>query len=90
MTTRTTLSRRQFGAGVAALGAASTLPMPALAQSKTIKIGFVTPQTGPLAVFAESDAFVLEQFRTQLAGGLQINGETYNVEIGRASCRERV
>lgn len=81
MTTRTTLSRRQFGAGVAALGAASTLPMPALAQSKTIKIGFVTPQTGPLAVFAESDAFVLEQFRTQLAGGLQINGETYNVEF---------
>lgn len=81
MTTKPTLSRRQFGAGVAALGAASTLPMPALAQSKTIKIGFVTPQTGPLAVFAESDAFVLEQFRTQLAGGLQINGETYNVEF---------
>lgn len=81
MTTKTTLSRRQFGAGVAALGAASTLPMPALAQSKTIKIGFVTPQTGPLAVFAESDAFVLEQFRTQLADGLQINGETYNVEF---------
>ncbi len=81
MTTKPTLSRRQFGAGVAALGAASTLPMPALAQSKTIKIGFVTPQTGPLAVFAESDAFVLEQFRTQLASGLEINGETYNVEF---------
>lgn len=81
MTSKTTLSRRQFGAGVAALGAASTLPLPALAQSQTIKIGFVTPQTGPLAVFAESDAFVLEQFRTQLADGLQINGQTYNVEI---------
>ncbi len=81
MTTKPTLSRRQFGAGVAALGAASTLPMPALAQSKTIKIGFVTPQTGPLAVFAESDAFVLDQFRTQLADGLEINGETYNVEF---------
>lgn len=81
MTSKPTLSRRQFGAGVAALGAASTLPMPALAQSKTIKIGFVTPQTGPLAVFAESDAFVLDQFRTQLADGLQINGETYTVEF---------
>jgi len=81
MTSKTTLSRRQFGTGVAALGAASVLPMPALAQSQTIKIGFVTPQTGPLAVFAESDAFVLDQFRTQLAGGLEINGQTYNVEI---------
>lgn len=81
MTTKPTLSRRQFGAGVAALGAASTLPMPGLAKSKTIKIGFVTPQTGPLAVFAESDAFVLDQFRTQLAGGLEINGETYTVEF---------
>ncbi len=81
MTSKTTLSRRQFGTGVAALGAASTLPMPVLAQSQTIKIGFVTPQTGPLAVFAESDAFVLDQFRTQLAGGLEINGQTYNVEI---------
>lgn len=81
MTFKTTLSRRQFGAGVAALGAASTLPMPALAKSKTIKIGFVTPQTGPLAVFAESDAFVLDQFRSQLADGLKINGETYAVDI---------
>ncbi|WP_323772089.1 ABC transporter substrate-binding protein [Antarctobacter sp.] len=79
MTSKPTLSRRQFGAGVAALGAASTLPLPALAQSKTIKIGFVTPQTGPLAVFAESDAFVLDQFRTRLVDGLKINGETYNV-----------
>jgi branched-chain amino acid transport system substrate-binding protein len=81
MTSKTTLSRRQFGAGVAALGAASTLPKTALAKTQTIKVGFVTPQTGPLAVFAESDAFVLDQFRTQLADGLEINGQTYNVEF---------
>ena len=81
MTHKTTLSRRQFGAGVAALGAASTLPLPALAKAETIRIGFVTPQTGPLAVFAESDAFVLEQFRAGLADGLEINGTTYSVEI---------
>jgi branched-chain amino acid transport system substrate-binding protein len=54
---------------------------PALAAGDTIKIGFVTPQTGPLAVFAESDAFVLDQFRTALAGGLEIAGETYEIEI---------
>ncbi|PTA97697.1 MULTISPECIES: ABC transporter substrate-binding protein [unclassified Sulfitobacter] len=81
MTHKTKLSRRKFNTGIAALGGVAALPMPALAQSKTIKIGFVTPQTGPLAVFAESDAFVLEQFRTQLADGLEINGETYNVEF---------
>jgi branched-chain amino acid transport system substrate-binding protein len=81
MTNKTKLSRRTFNTGIAALGAAAALPMPAMAQSKTIKIGFVTPQTGPLAVFAESDAFVLDQFRTKLANGLEINGETYNVEF---------
>lgn len=81
MTRQPILSRRQFGAGVAALGATATLPLPALAEAKTIKIGFVSPQTGPLAVFAESDAFVLDQFRQQLASGLEINGETYNVEF---------
>jgi branched-chain amino acid transport system substrate-binding protein len=55
--------------------------MPALARSKTLKIGFVTPQTGPIAVFAESDAFVLDQFRTALADGLDIGGETYGIDI---------
>jgi len=43
--------------------------MPAIAAPKTIKIGFVTPLAGPLAVFAEPDAFVLEQFRKTTAGG---------------------
>lgn len=78
MTTK--MTRRTFGRGATAL-AAMGLPMPALARSKTLKVGFVTPQTGPIAVFAESDAFVLEQFRTALADGLEIAGETYNVEI---------
>lgn len=75
------LTRRDFGKGAAALAGASILAGPALAAGSIIKIGFVTPQTGPLAVFAESDAFVLDQFRTALADGLEIAGETYNVEI---------
>lgn len=78
MTTK--ISRRTFGRGATAL-AAMGLATPTLAKDKTIKIGFVTPQTGPIAVFAESDAFVLEQFRKALSGGLEIAGETYNVEI---------
>lgn len=75
------ISRRDFGRGAAALTGLAALPTRALAGGDTIKIGFVTPQTGPLAVFAESDAFVLDQFRTALADGLEIAGKTYNIEI---------
>jgi branched-chain amino acid transport system substrate-binding protein len=75
------LTRRNFGKGAAALAGTTIFAGPAFAAGGTIKIGFVTPETGPLAVFAESDAFVLEQFRTALANGLEIAGETYNVEI---------
>lgn len=77
----TGLSRRAFGRGAIAVAGAAVLPAPVLAAGRKIKIGFVTPQTGPIAVFAESDAFVLDQFRTALANGLEIAGETYEIEI---------
>ena len=41
----------------------------------------MTPQTGPIAVFAEAGGFVLDQFRPALANGFEIVGETYEVEI---------
>ncbi len=47
----------------------------------TIKIGYVTPRTGQLAEFGAADAFVLEQMRAHFAGGLEIDGETFAVEI---------
>jgi branched-chain amino acid transport system substrate-binding protein len=75
------ISRREFGRGAASLAGLAALPTRALAANDKIKIGFVTPQTGPLAVFAESDAFVLDQFRTALANGLEIAGKTYDIEI---------
>ena len=46
-----------------------------------IKIGYVSPQTGPLAAFGEADEFVLAQMREHVADGLEIGGENYNVEI---------
>jgi branched-chain amino acid transport system substrate-binding protein len=55
--------------------------MPAISSPKTIKIGFVTPQTGPLAVFAEPDAFVLEQFRKATSSGIEINGSKHPIEF---------
>jgi branched-chain amino acid transport system substrate-binding protein len=51
------------------------------ATSKVIKIGHVSPQTGPLAPFAEADPFILEQVRAVLKNGLTNGGVTYQVEI---------
>ncbi len=75
------ISRRKFLGTMAATTAAAAIPFPAIAAPKTIKIGFVTPQTGPLAVFAEPDNWVLQQFRKALAGGVMINGSKHPVEF---------
>jgi branched-chain amino acid transport system substrate-binding protein len=37
-----------------------------------LKIGFVTPRTGPLAAFGEADDFVLAQMRAVLGDGVEI------------------
>jgi branched-chain amino acid transport system substrate-binding protein len=80
-----TLSRRRFvktaGATAAVAAAASHFPMPALAQSKTIRIGYVSPQTGPLAPFGESDKFNVDNFRKSVKNGLKIGGKTYQIEV---------
>ena len=36
----------------------------ALGAGKVIKIGLVSPQTGPLAAFAAADSFILDQIRS--------------------------
>lgn len=65
------LTRRKFiqttSAGGLLLGA-SGLAAPALAQGAKIKIGYVSPQSGPLASFAESDAFNIQAFLATPAG----------------------
>jgi branched-chain amino acid transport system substrate-binding protein len=66
---------------IGAAGVWSLAPRVALAQKKTIKIGLVTPTTGPLAFFAECDAYVVPQFRQAVASGLKVAGTTYNVEL---------
>jgi branched-chain amino acid transport system substrate-binding protein len=49
----------------------------------TIKIGFVTPLTGPLAGFASGDKFVLSTVRATSAysKGFTVGGKTYKVSI---------
>jgi branched-chain amino acid transport system substrate-binding protein len=60
MITRRTVLKGTAAAGV--LAGASRLAMPALAQGKPIKLGYVSPQTGPLAAFAEADKFIIDGF----------------------------
>jgi len=54
---------------------------PAIAQAKTIKLGYVSPQTGPLAAFAEADNFIIANFRDAIKGGLRNGGTTYAVDV---------
>src|SRR6187549_1875031 len=56
--TRRTLLKSAAATGLVA--GASGLAMPAIAQNKAVKLGYVSPQTGPLAAFAEADAFTIE------------------------------
>jgi len=47
----------------------------------TIKIGFISPETGALSVFTQSNSYVLSRVRSALAKGLVIGGKKYSVEI---------
>ena len=78
-----TISRRTLvKAGIGAVAAPVVFRMgPALAASDTIKIGYVSPKTGPLAGFGEADGFILDQLRGILKKGVQSGGKTYQVEI---------
>ena len=72
----------KYGTSAAAVAATSTLSTPAVhAQNRTVKIGFVSPQTGPLAPFGEADRFVLNDVNQVLSKGIKIGKKTYPVEI---------
>ena len=78
-----TLSRRHVLGGLAASVAAPAILNSgrAYAQSPTIKIGHVSPRTGPLAGFAEADDYVLEGIQAAFSGGVENNGKSFNIEI---------
>jgi branched-chain amino acid transport system substrate-binding protein len=80
--TKRGISRRQFvktSAGVAAAGA--LLGKRAFAAPKQLKIGYISPETGALALFGESDAFVVDEIRKKFQGGIMSGGATWPVEI---------
>ncbi len=80
----TTITRRGLiQSGVAGAAVVSTLSFTRMAhaQDGMIKIGFVSPKTGPLAGFAESDDYILEGINAAFADGIEIDGSTYGVEV---------
>ncbi|MFK7752113.1 MAG: ABC transporter substrate-binding protein [Sedimentitalea sp.] len=85
MTRKLTISpnrRRFLAAGAAAIAAPAILTSTrAYAQNKTLKLGFVSPKTGPLAGFAEADDYIIENIKKTFAAGLQNNGAGWSVEI---------
>src|ERR1700716_2179508 len=91
---RQALSRREVlraaGAGAALLGAAPTLAAcssglkgtASSGSSTTLKIGYVSPQTGPLASFATGDNFIIGKLRPLLSKGFTgSNGAKRTVEV---------
>jgi branched-chain amino acid transport system substrate-binding protein len=67
------ITRRELIKNAAATGVlagTSGLAMPAVAQNAPIKLGYVSPQSGPLAAFAEADKFIIDGFlaATKAAG----------------------
>ncbi|PWU25166.1 MAG: ABC transporter substrate-binding protein, partial [Candidatus Rokuibacteriota bacterium] len=85
------LSRRELvkraGIGAGGLLAAGAMPagwlrvQEAAAASNLIKIGFISPRTGPLGGFGEPDPYALSLARKKLAKGLTIHGKHYAVKI---------
>ena len=67
MLTRRKLLKSTIATSVAV--AASGMAAPAISQGARIKMGYVTPQSGPLAAFADADQYILDGFAASEAGG---------------------
>jgi branched-chain amino acid transport system substrate-binding protein len=80
---RCRLTRRTLLTGLGAGTALGLSPLgaPAIRAAQPIRIGYVTPKSGPLAAFAEADDYILSGVREALKGGLKAGSATRPVEI---------
>ncbi len=78
------LDRRRFlqvtalsgAAALAGCGTSNTL-----GHRPAVRLGYVSPQSGPLFAFGQADAFVLADVRRVLKDGLQVGGRAHPVQI---------
>src|SRR5262249_37444136 len=82
-TRRNTIDRRTLLKYSAATSAALSVGFksPAIAQTKPIKLGYVSPQTGPLAAFAEADNFIIGGFKEAAKAGIKVGNGTVPIEV---------
>ncbi|OGB20026.1 MAG: branched-chain amino acid ABC transporter substrate-binding protein [Burkholderiales bacterium RIFCSPLOWO2_12_67_14] len=73
--------RRDFLKTSVALTAASALPGFAIAQTKPLRIGYITALSGPRAPFGVADQWHLAKVRELLKNGLEVGGKRVPVEI---------
>jgi branched-chain amino acid transport system substrate-binding protein len=81
--TTTWTRRRVLGAGAAALAAPAILPRRGFAGDKEIRIGLVSPTTGPVAAFGSADDYIMQGVQNIIDKGLDINGTHYSIKIIR-------
>jgi branched-chain amino acid transport system substrate-binding protein len=80
---------RAAGIGLGALGAGQLLAGCSTGlkgssgggSTTTLKIGYVSPQTGPLASFATGDNYIINKLKPLLSKGFTAGGKTWNIEV---------
>ena len=77
------LSRRQvlLSAGAAGFALAGGARAFAAGAENVLKVGFISPRTGALGGFGQTDGYVVDLARKALASGLTVGGKTYEVKI---------
>ncbi|MFL5422310.1 MAG: twin-arginine translocation signal domain-containing protein, partial [Myxococcales bacterium] len=68
------IGRRDVLKGAAALAAGLGAPRRAAAETRPVRIGFVSPQTGALAPFGEADRFTIGRMNAVFGGGVAMSG----------------
>ncbi len=78
------MSRREVLVGATVGGVALTLSGSgalAAGSDRVLKVGFISPRTGALGGFGQTDGYILELARKALSGGVTIGGITYQMQI---------
>ena len=77
------VSRRDVLAGAGAAGMMLVNPYGAFAadSENVLKVGFISPRTGPLGSFGQTDGYVLDLASKAVANGIKIGDKTYKVEL---------
>src|SRR6202789_1729482 len=77
------LTRREIMAmaGASGLALAGARGAYAAGAENTIKIGFISPRSGALGGFGQTDGYVVELVRKALAKGVKIGDKTYAATV---------